>query len=145
MIQRLFLFLLFLSFAVAVAQNTTIKGRVVDKDTGEPLPGVNVIVPGTYKGAATDMGGEFVIKGLSPGDYDIKASMIGYTIQLKTGIRLMPGRPVDVVFELETQTLGNEIETTIAIPKTRGTVSPNKKIKVVISDRVIVDTTRGIA
>ena len=61
------------------------------------------------------------------------------------GLEQMIINTCDVVFELETQTLGNEIETTIAIPKTRGAVSPNKKIKVLISDRVMVDTTRGIA
>ena len=78
------------------AQKTVIQGRVVDKPTGEPLPGVNVIVTGTYKGAATDMDGRFKITGLAPGDYNIKASMIGYTVQLQTGIkvRLIVKNPV---------------------------------------------------
>jgi len=83
------------------AHKTLIKGRVVDKQTGEGLPGVNVIVPGTYKGAATDAEGRYQIIGLAPGDYDIKASMIGYTVQIKTGIHVLPTKPVVVNFELE--------------------------------------------
>ena len=82
------------------AQKTEIRGRVTDKDTGEGLPGANVIVPGTYKGAASDLSGNFVIKGLAPGDYDIKASMIGYTEQLQTGIKVRLGKPATVNFQM---------------------------------------------
>lgn len=85
---------------LALAQNTTIRGRVVDKESGDGLPGANVIVPGTYKGAATDADGYFVITGLAPGDYDIKASMIGYTEQLQTGIQVRLNRETEVNFEM---------------------------------------------
>lgn len=82
------------------AQQTTITGRVTDKETGDGLPGANIIVQGTYKGAASDMDGNFTITGLEPGDYDIKASMIGYTEQLRTGIQVRLNRPVTVNFEM---------------------------------------------
>ena len=38
-----------------------IAGRVVDAATGDPLPGVNVVLDGTTQGTATDMDGEYVI------------------------------------------------------------------------------------
>ncbi|HOX85434.1 MAG TPA: TonB-dependent receptor [bacterium] len=89
----------------AGAGKTLIRGRVTDKETGEPLPGVNVIVSGTYKGAATDENGEFTISGLAPGDYDLRASMIGYTVQVQTGIKISPISPTTVTFALESTVL----------------------------------------
>jgi outer membrane receptor for ferrienterochelin and colicin len=100
-------FLIFISIALfsfsvlSAAPNTVIRGQVVDKESGEPLPGVNVIVPGTYKGAATDIEGRYEIRGLSPGDYDIKASMIGYTVQIQTGITVLPNQTTEVDFNLQ--------------------------------------------
>ena len=39
--------------------NETVTGRVVDAQTGEALPGVNIVVEGTMTGTTTDMNGEF--------------------------------------------------------------------------------------
>jgi len=106
-------FLLFAQFALAQkGLKGTVEGVVTDAKSGARLPGVNVIVKGTYKGAATDAKGHYKILGLSPGDYDIQAQMIGYTIQLKTGIRVLPGRTVRVDFKLEPTVLafGQKIE-----------------------------------
>ncbi len=90
---------------LAAGQSTVISGRVTDKKTGEPLPGANIIVPGTYKGAVTKMDGSYEIAGLAPGDYDLKASMIGYTVQLRTGIRVEAQKTVQVHFNLESTVL----------------------------------------
>ena len=38
-----------------------IAGRIVDIETGEPLPAVNVLLVGTEKGAATDADGYYYI------------------------------------------------------------------------------------
>ncbi|MDZ7723948.1 MAG: TonB-dependent receptor [candidate division KSB1 bacterium] len=83
------------------SQTTTITGHITDKETGESLPGVNVLVPGTYKGAATGADGRYKITGLTPGDYDIKASMMGYTVQLKTGVRVRLSEKIEVNFALQ--------------------------------------------
>ena len=54
------LFLLF-SINVFAQQAGNITGIVTDAATNEPLPGVNVILKGTYYGAATDINGNFKI------------------------------------------------------------------------------------
>lgn len=54
-------------------------GRVVDKETGDPLVGVNVFIQGTMIGAATDLDGQFKLVKLPPGKYDVVVSMIGYS------------------------------------------------------------------
>ncbi|MBN2611916.1 MAG: SusC/RagA family TonB-linked outer membrane protein, partial [Bacteroidales bacterium] len=42
-------------------QNLSVSGKVTDAVTGEPLPGVNVIVEGTSIGAVTDLNGKYQI------------------------------------------------------------------------------------
>ena len=67
-------------FASLVYGGTTgkIAGIVKDKDTGEPLPGVAVMIEGTTMGAAANEKGEYFILNLPPGVYKLKATLIGY-------------------------------------------------------------------
>jgi len=57
---------------------STISGKVMDMVTGEALTGVEVVVSGTEIKAYTDFEGNFEIKGLQPGTYDVVASLIAY-------------------------------------------------------------------
>ncbi len=41
------------------AQNQTVSGTVMDAQSGETLPGVNILVKGTSTGTATDTDGRF--------------------------------------------------------------------------------------
>ncbi|MCF7823418.1 MAG: TonB-dependent receptor [Candidatus Marinimicrobia bacterium] len=109
-IQTTFLTLLLLS--AAYSQSTcVIEGQVVDQASSIPLPGVNVIIKGTYYGGATDLDGRFELTGMSPGVYDIEFTMIGYKVVLKTGVVVTTAEPAKVNIELEETTLalGQEI------------------------------------
>ncbi len=55
-----------------------VTGKVVDKETGEALIGVTLMLKGTQMGARTDLDGNFTIKKVPPGTYDIVISCIGY-------------------------------------------------------------------
>jgi len=55
-----------------------IAGVIKDKQTGEPLPGVSVMIVGTTMGAATNIKGEYFILNVVPGLYTLRASLIGY-------------------------------------------------------------------
>ncbi|MCZ7604048.1 MAG: TonB-dependent receptor [Melioribacteraceae bacterium] len=61
-------------------------GSIVDAATGDPLPGVNVLVKGTYFGAASDFKGEFIINNVTEGSYTIEISLIGYKTLQYTGV-----------------------------------------------------------
>ncbi len=75
---RYLLFAIFL-YTNAIAQSTaTIAGQVTAAGTGVSLVGVNISLVGTFYGAATDRGGNFVIEELPPGSYTLLVSMIGY-------------------------------------------------------------------
>lgn len=83
------LFSLFLVFGVvaAFAQNSTIKGFVYDKATGEPVPFCNVYLKGTAIGANTDLNGFFSINRVPQGDFTIMVTSLDFdTIQEKVTV-----------------------------------------------------------
>lgn len=81
-----------------------IAGKVTDK-AGVPLPGTNVVIEGTTLGAATDLQGEFFIVNVPPGKYNIRASFLGYTAQLKTDVMVWVDKTVRVDFTLTESTI----------------------------------------
>jgi iron complex outermembrane receptor protein len=95
-------FILLFSFTpyLLQAQNATIKGKVVSKESKEIIAEANIIINPGYMGAATNKKGEYVIKNVSPGNYVITASYLGYR-QLEKSITLTAGKDLVVNFELE--------------------------------------------
>jgi len=78
----------------------SIVGKVFDKITREPLPGVNIILVGTELGTASSNEGKFQIENIQIGNYQIRASFVGYDTQIKSDIIINSARPTEVVFEL---------------------------------------------
>lgn len=70
--------LLVLPISVAWAQQGTVQGTVTDANTGESIPGVNVRLVETQRGAATNAQGQFSIERVSPGTYTLQATFVGY-------------------------------------------------------------------
>ncbi len=96
-------FLLLGSFLFAQPSGS-INGRIIDAKTKQPLPSVNIIIPGSDYGAATDIDGKYSITGLAPGIYQLRASAIGFITITKTDVIVSTARPAIVDFELsETQ------------------------------------------
>ena len=91
-----------------------IAGKVIDKETGAPLTGVNVIVVGTVLGAATDMQGNFIILRVPPGTYSIKASMIGYGQVQYDDVKVSIDKTATVDFELSAEVLSGKTVTIVA-------------------------------
>ncbi len=90
---------------VALAQTGKIKGSVVDKDTGEPIIGANVLIEGTTRGAATDLDGVFFIIGVGPGKYTIKASSVGYHEMTYEEVEVNIDRTTTLEFKLTPSTM----------------------------------------
>lgn len=70
------LFLLFLP-VTAFTQLTKIMGKVTDAETREPIPFVNILIPGTTFGILTDFEGRYALE-LRTGVDSIRASLLGY-------------------------------------------------------------------
>jgi hypothetical protein len=75
-------FLFFVGLIGAQAQETIVQGKVIDANTGDPIPFVNIVFKGTSIGTTTDFDGNFVLKTLSPVD-SVLASYIGYKSRVR--------------------------------------------------------------
>lgn len=81
--NRLILTCLILFTALTAFAQGSVKGRVLDRQSNEALPYVNVRVSQagtdkTVKAAITDEKGHFAVTGLSDGSYVLTVSMVGY-------------------------------------------------------------------
>jgi hypothetical protein len=66
------------------AQSRQVQGRVVSGEDSQPMPGVNILVQGTTKGAVTDATGSFSIE-LTGSENTLVFSFIGYKPQTVEG------------------------------------------------------------
>ncbi len=94
--------LLALVVQVTFAQSKVITGVVTEAGTGEPLPGVNIVVKGTNIGATTDFDGKYSIK--ADLGQTLVYSYVGYqTVEKKVGnsnvinVQLKPGDQLETV------------------------------------------------
>ncbi|MBN1998839.1 TonB family protein [candidate division KSB1 bacterium] len=79
-----------------------IYGQVIDKKTGEALPGANVLIEGTTMGAATDREGNFSIIHVPPGKYKVVVHFIGYKSVAMDNVFVKVEKSTQLKFELET-------------------------------------------
>ena len=109
----LFLLTLFLiPPPAAPAQSTgTVTGRVIDAETGRPLPGVNIIVEapadGSPRGTSTGPQGRFALESLGAGTYTVQARFVGYAPRSRE-VAVPEGGTVRVRFTLAPRTVGLE-------------------------------------
>ena len=82
----------------------TITGTVTDGNTGDALPGANVIVDGQPYGGASDLSGAYVIEGVPAGNYTVSASVIGYE-SVSMSAQVASGIATTLNFALTSQAL----------------------------------------
>jgi outer membrane receptor protein involved in Fe transport len=97
-----------LGLAGQAAADGRLRGRVTDKETGQPLAGVNVVVKGTYRGGATDLDGAYIVGQLKPGTVDLEFSMLGYKTVLVTGVLVLDNQALQQDIALEKSFLKGE-------------------------------------
>ncbi len=86
-----FLASIFLIGSVANAQlgSGGIKGKIIDAESKETLPFVNVVIEQnglTVTGGSTDFDGVYFIKPIGPGEYTVKVKYVGYKPVMVTGV-----------------------------------------------------------
>ncbi|MBD3223923.1 MAG: TonB-dependent receptor, partial [Caldithrix sp.] len=101
----LILFLVFTCSSLYAGVTGKIAGVVTDKTTGEPLPGVNIIIDGTTMGASTDESGYYVILNVPPGTYTLKAMYVGYTNVIVEEVKVSVDLTTRMNFEMGQTTL----------------------------------------
>ncbi len=95
------------------AQDKTIKGTVSDAESGEVLPGVNILIKGTQKGTITDFDGNYMIK--APKGSVLQYSYLGYktvnrTVGDKSTINVRLKEAGEVLQAVTINALGIEVK-----------------------------------
>ena len=98
-----------------LAQDKTsgaIKGKVVDGETGETMPGIQVELLGTTERLATDLDGQFLFSKLQKGTYSIRVSDPFYGSKTVTEIEVKPQEVtlLDLTMEEAKDTTGTDVE-----------------------------------
>jgi|GEM_PF-2584739 len=147
------LFIFSCSFLFAGTQGTIV-GTVVDKNTGEPLVGVNVIVEGEDLGAATDKDGYYFIVNIRSGSYSLIFTFIGYTSVTVRKVDVVPDISTEIDVEMKPEVLKGETVEVVAqrsmihkevSSSTRTLSSEEFKNLVVQSVSAVVNTSAGVA
>ncbi|MFH4964852.1 TonB-dependent receptor [Gaetbulibacter sp. M235] len=97
---KIILLLLFLVSVYGLAQSKSVTGVVTSSEDNTPIPGVNVIVQGTSRGASTDFDGNFSIQ-VSVGEI-LEFSYVGF--KTKT-ITVGNQNSINVILDIDVESL----------------------------------------
>lgn len=142
------IFLLYIMNSTLFAGNTgKILGRVVDKKTGEPLVGVNIVLVNQFLGASTDANGEYFIININPGTYILDCSYIGYQSIRVENVAVQSDQSTRQDFELYEQVMesSEKIIVTARKPMVRKDLTSSRKVTTTEEIKALpVETYSGI-
>lgn len=78
-----------------------VEGKIIDKNSKEPMPFVNVTILGTRFGAASDTEGRYRINNVRAGVYDIRFSMVGFKTVVMKNVTILPDLRTKIDVEME--------------------------------------------
>ncbi len=132
------LIILLLAFTLFAQPKGTITGTVVDAETGEPLPNVNIVLEGTMWGAATDLDGHYRIDHVPVGTYNLVSMMIGYSKKRIENVQVNPKQVTRVNFTMGFEVLeGKEVIVTAkALKNTEAILLKDRQKAQALSDAI---------
>jgi hypothetical protein len=104
----LFSALMTVFFYGGFAQTGSIRGRILDQSTKEPLPSAVVQVVGVQTGASADVNGDFVIQNIPVGTYQIRGSLVGFESVVLSDVIVSAARPTELELELRESSIDLE-------------------------------------
>ncbi|TFH34902.1 MAG: TonB-dependent receptor, partial [Bacteroidia bacterium] len=125
--QVVLLVLLLFSLAISLYgqdKQGTIKGRVVNAASNEPVPFSTVIIFGTTIGAMTDFDGNFSFTGIEPGYIQLKASSVGFEPYVSPEVLITRDNSVFIELKLSESVVGIEDVVVRASPFRKKLESP---------------------
>jgi len=117
-VSLLALLVFMFSATLFAGQTGKISGKVVDSETGEPVIGANIVIEGTYLGAAADFDGYYFINNIPPGEYRIIASAVGYQklVIQKVLVKIDLTTPLDIKLTPQSIHIDKEVVITAERP-----------------------------
>lgn len=99
-------FAMTLLLAGSATAQLQVSGTVTDSDTGEALPGAQVVIEGTTLGAVSDNDGKYSITGVTSGTHTVTAQFVGFNSQSKVVSVRNSSVTVDFSMQFYSQALG---------------------------------------
>ena len=141
--NAVYILMIIFNITVIAQQRGNLAGRVTDAGTGEALPGVNIILKGTYYGAASDVNGNFRINNISSGEYTVEVSLIGYKTTQYTGLKISANKTLQLDVELEETVLTLEQDVVVVGEKPLLDVEETQSKKTISKDEIEVAVDRN--
>jgi len=107
--------LLILCLPVSLFSQTTgkISGTIKDFETDKPLIGVNIMIDGTFLGAASDVDGKYFILSVPSGTFKVVFSSLGYKKKTITNVQVSVNRTTHLSTTMEEASIvGEEVVVT---------------------------------
>lgn len=93
--------------ALSAQQAGTIEGRVLAEDSGRPLAGAQVFIPGSGLGALTGNDGRYTLRNVPTGETRVRARLIGHRTATRT-VSVDQGETITLIFRLAPSALQME-------------------------------------
>ena len=124
-IMRLYI-ALFFTFIQLNAQSGIISGFISDSSSAEALIGANVILQETGQGMATDINGYYIIQDITPGDYVLMVSYVGFKLK-KEKLKISDGQSIKLDISLSEDVVElTQIEVTAEQIQRKSNIQPSK-------------------
>ena len=94
-----------------------LSGTLIDKETGEPLIGCNIIIEDTYLGTSSNEKGEYALLNIPPNTYSIRFEMIGYKKLVNEGVTIISDKTTSLNGELVSSVIAGEEVVVVAEKK----------------------------
>ena len=104
---KLISFIIFNSLAFSGTTGKLV-GKIIDKDTGNPLIGCNVIIEDTYMGTSSNELGEYILLNIPPGNYNVRFEMIGYKRVINDGVTIISDKTITLNGDLVSSVIEGE-------------------------------------
>jgi outer membrane receptor protein involved in Fe transport len=107
-----------LILTTAALASGSLSGKLIDKHSGQGLPGAYVVLIDTKLWTTTDKYGHYAINNIPPGSYDIRVRMLGYATMIIQNVTIRADYHHSLNFEMvsEPLKLGSEIVITADKP-----------------------------
>ena len=108
--------LLYAATWVGAGTTGIISGVVKNAQDDAPISGANIFVGNTKLTAVTDASGYFVITNVAPGDYEVRAEMVGYGTATQGSVQVAMDVTASVEFEMKQEAI-TEAEVVVTRPR----------------------------
>ena len=114
--------LMMMSFSLVMAQERQVSGTILDNETGDAIPGVNILIKGTTQGTVTDINGQYQLLA-NPGDVLAYSSVGFVTQEIIVGNQNLAGNQntININLSPDIQALAEVVVTGYSVDKRRET------------------------